>query len=162
MKNLKIFNNIKKAMLLVISASILTSCGENPLYQEYGTIQKFLDHGKKYSFNWINSNIYTNKIGNEKCFDAEGIIFNLLYDINYKEITKEKASISIQEDEYIEYSIPFDDAAYIYLKSNGAGFINVSPDLHLGLIVYIQVEQQMTDVLFDAANTLLTSFIEKQ
>ena len=162
MKNMQVFNYIKKTTLLILSTSFLTSCGKNPLYEEYGTIQKFLNHGKDYSLNWVNSNLYPNKYNNAKCFDSDGVLYNLLYDIDFKEISKSEAAISISEDVYIQYGIPFDDAASIYLKSNGTGYIGVAPDLSQSLMVYIQVDQQTTDKIFEAANNLLARFVEKQ
>ena len=162
MKNVQVFNYIKKTTLLILSTSFLASCYKNPLYEEYGTIQKFLNHGKDYSLNWVNSNLYPYKYNNAKCFDSDGVLYNLLYDIDFKEISRSEAAISILEDVYIQYGIPFDDAASIYLKSNGNGYIRVAPDFSSGLMVYIQVDQQTTDIIFEAANNLLARFVEKQ
>ena len=164
MKNNRILNLFKRSLILVSMAIIVSSCYDKEylsLKERYGTIDLFLDHFSNYSFNWVNSNLYPDLYKKEKCYDVDGVIYNILYEAKYVEINKEKADIHRKEDEYISYACPHDDYACIYVKKDGTGYIDVAPDLSRGLMIYIQIEKETTDQLFIKANEMLASYIEK-
>ena len=130
--------------------------------EEYASIQLLLDHSKDYTLNWINSNEYKNLVSNQKqrCYDLEGIVYNLFYNAEYKIVTKEDVSFHAQTDTYVQYSIPYDDYAGIELRNDGYGVYRVNPDLSsLNVTVWFKFEQEITNSIFDVVNTMLAPFI---
>lgn len=143
---------------LLLRGCIFFDGQKGELKKEYGTIKTFLDHSPNGSFNFFETKTYP--LGRQtRCYDVNNKLYDALYAVEYQEIGKEEGVWN--QDDLVDYFIPYDDCAYIRIGDSGSGFITVKPDLDFsgsGFTTYIQLSSEDAKALINIANEILIDY----
>lgn len=141
---------------LIISFGRAVNLDNKRMDEQYGSVQRYLDHFDKTELNLISTNKYHDN--KNKCFDETGEFYNLLYNADNNEIKMTASSFDTSDFNSFSYQVPYNDFSYLILRSDGVAQIYVAPDLNQSFVKYFQFDQETTNYIIQRANEVLAEY----
>lgn len=103
---------------------------------------------------YINTHDYRMTLNKERVFDTDNRLYSIIYNASYKQI--ETINSKDEKLDYIQYNVPFDDAMYFRIFSNGKAYIACFPDLSAAQYNYFKYSDETTQTIFTTAYQIIS------